>query len=137
MGDTKQRVSLGENKVEPDSKILITVPVAIKQQSGRKDIIVPQASGQPIRQTPLIRALANAHKWAEMLHSGEVKSVLALARKLKLSDAYVTRVLSLNSLAPDIVEAILCGKEPSGLSLATLMKGFPEDWQEQRLIFEL
>jgi hypothetical protein len=46
----------------------------------------------------------------------------------------VRRILSLTSLAPDIVEDILGGSEPSGVSLERLMKGFPLVWEEQRKV---
>ncbi len=42
------------------------------------------------------------------------------------------RILGLACLAPDIVEAIVRGDEPSGLSLEKLTKGFPLAWDEQR-----
>lgn len=56
----------------------------------------------------------------------------ALARKLGLDSSYVARILKLTTLAPDIIEAIINGDEPSGLSLAKLVKTFPENWEEQR-----
>ena len=46
--------------------------------------------------------------------------------------SYVGRILRLTSLSPEIVELILDGKEPSGLSLRKLLKGFRLDWQQQR-----
>ena len=53
-----------------------------------------------------------------------------------LKTGYVTRILSLNSLAPDIVEAILAGIEPDGLSIAKLTEHpIPEDWNEQRRLY--
>ncbi|MBI4606728.1 MAG: hypothetical protein HY721_32595 [Planctomycetes bacterium] len=50
------------------------------------------------------------------------------------------RILTLATLAPDIVdvvEAILAGREPSGLSLERLTKGMPMEWEEQRQAFGL
>ena len=44
----------------------------------------------------------------------------------------MSRQLHLTLLAPDIIEAILYGREPSGLSLARLNKAFPLEWEEQR-----
>ena len=57
------------------------------------------------------------------------------AAKLCLKPPYVTRVLGLNNLAPDMVEAIVAGTEPDGLSIAQIMKNIPEDWNEQRRLF--
>ena len=52
-----------------------------------------------------------------------------------LDRSYVRRILALASLAPDIVEAIVEGREPSGLSLARLVKEMPMGWEEQRAQF--
>jgi len=46
--------------------------------------------------------------------------------------SYVTRILKMTTLSPDIVEAITNGEEPNGLSLARLTRSFPEEWSEQR-----
>ena len=60
-----------------------------------------------------------------MLDDGEVESITSLAERLEVDRSYVARVLRLTLLAPDIIEAILAGREPSGLSLATLVKAPP------------
>lgn len=59
-----------------------------------------------------------------------------LAERLNVDRSYVSRILRLNLLAPDIVEAILAGREPSGLSLAKLTQTIPVLWHEQREMFE-
>ncbi|HUT14103.1 MAG TPA: hypothetical protein VMY42_26680 [Thermoguttaceae bacterium] len=66
----------------------------------------------------------------------EVASVTELAERLNVDRSYVSRILRLNLLAPDIVEAILAGREPSGLSLAKLTQTIPVLWHEQREMFE-
>ena len=52
-----------------------------------------------------------------------------------MDSSYVARTLKLTTLAPDIIEAIINGEEPSGLSLSKLVKTFPLDWGEQRTFF--
>ena len=59
-------------------------------------------------------ALARARRWQEMLDAGEVASVTELADGLDVDRSYASRILRLNLLAPDIVEAILAGRDPSG-----------------------
>jgi len=49
--------------------------------------------------------------------------------------SFVTRILKLTTLAPEIVEAIINGEEPDGLSLAKLTRFFSEEWREQRSLF--
>ncbi len=51
---------------------------------------------------------------------------------MKLDGSYDGRILRLTLLAPDIIQAIIDGREPSGLSLTTLTKPLPLEWEEQR-----
>ena len=72
----------------------------------------------------------------DMLINGEAQNVTDLSKQLGRNNGYITRLLSLNSLAPDIVEAILAGTEPEGLSIAKLTdQPIPEDWNEQRRLY--
>ncbi len=77
--------------------------------------------------------MARAYKWQDMLDTGEATSIAELAQKHDVDRSYVGRMLRLTSLAPDIVEAILHGEEPSGLSLGALRRGVPLAWEEQLL----
>ena len=76
--------------------------------------------------------MARAFRWQELLDTGEAGSIDELARKYDVDRSYISRILQLTSLAPDIVEAILIGNEPSGMSLGTLQKGAPLGWDGQR-----
>ena len=87
--------------------------------NGVKLVISGKASG-------LVEVLGDFFpeaKW--QLINGEAKNITDLAAKLGLKPSYVTRVLGLNNLAPDIVEAIVNGAEPDGLSIAQIMKKHP------------
>ena len=99
------------------------------------------ADGQPhfphdrrVFQKPLVVAIARAHCWQRLLDTGGVASIYDLAKRLKVDHAYVSRLLHLTLLAPDIIEAILKGKEPSGLSLTQLHKEFRMEWDVQRTL---
>jgi hypothetical protein len=82
--------------------------------------------------TPLAIALARGFRWQEMIETGAAKSNSDLARKLRLDQSYIARTIRLASLAPDIIEAILDGQEPDGLSLWGLRRDVPLLWKEQR-----
>ena len=119
-----------------DDGLVVHIPMQFKRRGGRKEIIVPQgcASTAPEKspaQRPLVVALARAFHWQELLETGKVASIAALAKRLKVDRAYVSRILGLTLLAPDIVRVIMDGDEPSGLSLARLTKPFPVLWEEQ------
>jgi hypothetical protein len=122
--------------VERDGQV-IRIPMTFKRRGGRKEIIVPEGlpagprSKSPT-QEPLLVALARAFHWKELIDGGRYSSVTELARALDVDRSYVGRIIRLTLLAPDVVEAILRGVEPSGLSLERLTKRLPMLWSEQR-----
>ena len=101
-----------------NGNLRIHVPMKLKRKAGRKLVLAPEALDGAVPgavgpvQNAMVEAIAKAYEWAAMLESGEVENVSVLARKVKLCRAYVMRILSLVNLAPDIVEAIVYGKEP-------------------------
>ena len=65
------------------------------------------------------------------MESGEFTTIAELAEQEGIASSYMTRVLRLTPLAPDLVEAILDGKQGPEVTLAQVLKQFPEDWEEQ------
>jgi hypothetical protein len=84
------------------------------------------------RYETLVKALVRAHRWRRKIESGHAKSITDLAEQERVTDAYVCRLLPLTCLAPDIVEAILDGRQSKGLRLAELLGNGPLAWEEQR-----
>lgn len=116
----------------------IRVPMALKRRGGRKEIVV--AEGLPSRRRPtpqshsaLVLAVVRGHRWKELLESGRYHSIDALAARMGVNSSYVGRHLNLALLAPDVVDAILDGREPDGLTLAKLCR-LPAGWEEQRKV---
>jgi len=66
-----------------------------------------------------------------LLDVGVYGTVDELAQKEKIAASYASRVLRLSLLAPDIVEAILDGRQPADIQLEDLLEGFPLGWAEQ------
>jgi hypothetical protein len=83
----------------------------------------------------LIKALVRAHCWRRRIESGRTKSITDVAEQEGVTDAYVCRLLPLTCLAPDIVEAILDGRQPKGLRLAEMLGNGPVAWEEQRRLW--
>jgi hypothetical protein len=73
----------------------------------------------------MVKALARAFRWRRLLEAGTFATVEEIAAAEKINASYVGRVLRLTLLAPDIVEAILDGRQPADLTLAALMQRFP------------
>jgi hypothetical protein len=80
----------------------------------------------------MVKALARAFRWRKMLDEGVHATLEDLARAKGVHATYVSRVLRLTLLAPDIVEAILDGRQPAELQLDKLLVGLPLDWRRQR-----
>lgn len=119
-----------------DGEILtVHIPVKFERRGGRKTIVAPEgedkAPQQPKRDETLIRAIMKAHRWRRRIESGEAKSITELAAQEGVTDAYVCRLLPLTCLAPDLVGAILDGRQREGLKLHQLVKELPFIWNEQ------
>jgi hypothetical protein len=87
------------------------------------------------RDETLVKALVRAHRWRRRIENGQAKSITDLAEQEGVTDAYVCRVLPLTCLTPDIVEAILDGRQPKGLRLAEMLGNGPLVWEEQRRLW--
>jgi hypothetical protein len=119
--------------------LVVTVPLRIARRGGRKEVIAPtglEAAGaaQPRTNRPLALALARAHRWRRLLEEGRYATVGELAQGVGMDNSYVARQLRLTLLAPDLIESVLEGTEPDGLSLGKLY-GAPMQWEAQRRLF--
>lgn len=114
----------------------IRVPLVLRRRGGRKLAIATDGtiweSQRPRIDNTLVKALAWAYRWNRLLESGKYASAAELAAAEKINPSYVSRVLRLTLLAPDIVEAILAGRQASGIEAAVLCKPFPVGWDAQR-----
>jgi hypothetical protein len=116
--------------------LTIRIPMRLQRRGGRKLIMTPEGvaapARKPSRDDTLIKALVRAHQWRRKIESGRAKSITDLAEQEGVTDAYVCRLLPLTCLSPDIVEAILDGRQPKGLRLAEMLGNGPLEWRKQR-----
>ena len=124
--------------------IVIDVPMALRHRGGRKEIVLPpgvapaaESAAREATPIALVIALARAFRWQEMVESGQLESNSELARKLNQDQSYIARTIRLTSLAPDLIEAILDGQEPDGLSLRSIRRDLPLEWDEQRRMLDV
>ena len=110
-------------------------PMQIKRRGHEMRLIIEggMAPTATIDST-LVNAIARAHAWGEALLSGSIATMAEIASRHKVSDSYVKKIMPLAFLAPDIVEAIMAGKQPVHLTTQMLIRqiDIPLDWQEQR-----
>ncbi len=83
----------------------------------------------------LVKAIARGHVWCERLISGEADSLQSIAKELSVHQRYIGRILRTAFLAPDIVDAILEGRQPPLLTVEKLRLGVPALWTEQRKFY--
>ena len=116
--------------------LTIRIPMQLQRRGGRKLIMTPEGAAvptpKPRRDETLVKALVRAHRWRRKIESGQAKSITDLAEQEGVTDAYVCRLLPLSCLAPDIVEAILDGRQPKGLRLGEMLGNGPLTWTAQR-----
>src|SRR5690348_9217245 len=120
-----------------NGSITVHVPLAIRPRPGRKTIVrpagsAPSASIDSQADPAMVKALARAFRWKRLLDDGRYASISEIAAVEKIDRGYVGSILRLTLLAPDIVEAILDGRQPAGLGLPVLLKPFPLEWERQR-----
>jgi hypothetical protein len=116
---------------------LCNFDLARQRSGGRKRIvapdgshIVPTSKSQP--DGTLVKALARAWRWQRMLDKGVYATVSDIGDAENISKSYVSRILRLALLAPDIVESVLAGKTDQALMLEHLERPLPADWREQQ-----
>lgn len=127
-----------EVRISEDGRtVIVRVPISLRKRGGRKLVITPNGSGPwaPPRarvDSALVKALARASRWRKLLETGVYATIDEIAAAEKINDSYVSRVLRLSLLAPDIVETILDGRHPPALHLDALLRSIAVEWQLQR-----
>ena len=112
--------------------VTLHVPFRVVKRGGRKEMQLPEGAAHKRRtDNTLVKALARAFRWKRMLESGEFATIAELAEREGIAPSYMTRVLRLTLLAPDIVEVILDGKQGPEVTLARVLEPFPVEWVQQ------
>lgn len=123
-----------------DQTTTVVVPFTIRKRGGRKLILTPdgsiaQATPRARPDSALLKALARGFRWKKMLQEGDNQTLQEIADAENINPSYVSRLLRMTLLAPEIVEAILAGRQPPGLTMARAMQPFPTNWISQRCEF--
>ena len=117
--------------------VTVRVPLAIRRHPGRKTVVMPEGgpATAPTRtraDPALVKALARAFRYQRLLDEGRYASISEIAKAEKIERGYLGCLLQLTLLAPDLVEAILDGRQPADLGLPRLLGAVPADWSGQR-----
>jgi hypothetical protein len=120
-------------------RLVVRIPMRFQRRGGRKRIVAPDGSEivptlKPQPDGALLKALARAWRWQRMLDDCVYASVSDIGNAENISKSYVSRILRLALLAPDIVEGILAGTTDQALMLERLERPLPASWEEQRQV---
>ena len=119
-----------------DQTVTVTVPFAIRKRGGRTLVITPDGvTSAPAPRTrvdsALLKALARGFRWRKLLETGDFATIQEIAEAENINPSYISRLLRMTLLAPEIVEAILAGRQPEGLTMSRAIRPFALEWQRQ------
>ena len=117
----------------------VTIPIKIIRRGRRKAVTLPDGTSVQPRAwdnqpTQMQLALVRGHRWLAILESGKARNLAEVAEMEGMDRAYVSRMVNLTTLAPDIVAAILDESLPDHVTLFDLASGTPLLWNEQRAL---
>ncbi len=122
-------------RLAADEPETIARSITLKRRGVERRIVIPGLGGHEARPDPLLCSLiAKPLVWIDRLTSADPPSMSAIAKAESMSVGDVSRTLQLAFLAPDIVEAILTGRQPVDLTAQKLkrLKELPTEWPAQR-----
>jgi hypothetical protein len=118
-----------------DSAVELTAAVAFTRRGAETKLVPPelaQRSHSSTCDSVLIKAIARGHAWFEKLATGRARSLQELAKRDGITRRYIRRLFGLAFLSPQLVEAILQGRQPVELTATRLTElDLPLDWTEQ------
>jgi hypothetical protein len=123
--------------MEHDRSFTVRVPISIRRRGGRKLVLAPDGSNvkaAPVARridSAMVKAIARAFRWREMLENGTHPTIAEIAAVEQINPSYISRVMRSTLLSPHLIQAILDGQQTSQLTLPKLMKPFPVTWREQ------
>ena len=127
---------IGSEGVSDDVSITLQTPITFRRCGVESRIILLGATNTALRDNGLINLVSNTHQWAQKIFRREVSTVREISLEDSTDEGDVSRFLPLAFLAPDIIEAIINGKQPTDLTPEKLkrLRNLPKSWKEQRKI---
>ena len=123
------------NKVEvlENGNVKITIPMSFRSCAGRMRIVTQELNTN--FNEPIITNLARAFRWQALIDSGKFSNVHELARAIGKDDGYVSRIIRLTLLSPEIIHAIIAGTLEEDIGIEQLKQAMPLMWNEQKKMF--
>jgi hypothetical protein len=136
---------MAKPKIKSDGRtITVRVPISIRKRGGRRVVLAPDGVHHDPRtlrcqhtNNAMVKAIARAFRWREMLECGECSNIKEIAALERINASYIARILRLTLLAPDLIEAIVEGRQSPDLALPILVKRLNPVWSGQRSTFSM
>ena len=120
-------------KILENGNVKITISMSFRSCAGRKRIVTPDS--ETSFTDPIITNLARAFRWQALIDSGKFSNVHELARAIGKDDGYVSRIIRLTLLSPEIIHAIIAGTLEKDIGIEQLKQAMPLMWDEQKKMF--
>ena len=120
------------SEVMPNGNVRVTIPVLLRKTVRGRVITVAENVRTVQNQTPLLAAIGCGILWQQWLDEGLFANVSELAKHLGKERSFVSHMLQLALLSPEIIHLAIIGALPEHISMATLRVGLPADWEEQK-----
>lgn len=117
-----------------DDDLRVFIPLTFRKRNGRPRILPPDAEPgfQSRSQDPhILRAVGRAWAWRRRLESGEAATIRDIARAENISDRFVSRIIRLAYLSPEVLERLLIWREAPSITVKELAKAASLPWAEQ------
>ena len=125
------------NKVEvlENGNVKISIPMSFRSCAGRKRIVTTDS--EMTFTDPMITNIARAFRWQALIDSGKFSNVHELARAIGKDDGYVSRIIRLTLLSPEIIHAIIAGTLEKDTGIEQLKQAMPLMWDDQKKMFDI
>ncbi len=115
----------------PNGNLLVTVPLSLRCSGNGKQILLPDGVDESGSREAFLMAVARGRRWQRLVDEGKVSDIRELAQAIGRDNSYVSRIMRLASLAPQIIESVINGSLPPTLSATRARKAIPVLWEEQ------
>jgi hypothetical protein len=135
---------MSKQKISSDGRtITVQVPISLRKRGGRKLLLAPDGTAADFRtmsrrhiDDAMVKGLARAFRWREMLEAGKHSTIKEVAETECINQSYVSRILRLTLLDPEIVQVIVEGRQPANVTLSIVLKPFGPIWKDQRVALQ-
>lgn len=115
----------------PNGNLLVMVPINLRNRGNGKEIFLPDGVSENDSRMAFLTAVARGRRWQQLIDDGKVSDIRELARLIGRDNSYVSRIIRLTTLAPQIIESVINGELPPTLNAARARKTISWHWNEQ------